>query len=75
MNISSLRNVCNALLITHSPNLINDEEFLMLCDLSTSKNPDFPYRNYQQFDLEFYFRASERNSAVVGSNSTQANFL
>ena len=47
----------------------------MLCDLSTSKNPDFPYWNYQQFDLEFYFRASERNSAVVGSNSTQANFL
>ena len=48
----SLRNIRNALLISHSPNLINDEEFLMLCDLKTSKNNDFPYWNYQQFDLE-----------------------
>ena len=52
MNMSSLRNVHNTLLISHSTNLINDEEFFMLYDHSTSKNPDFPYWNYQQFDLE-----------------------
>ena len=52
MNMPSLRNVCNALLISHSSNPINDEEFLMLYKLNTSKNPDFHYWNYQQFDLE-----------------------
>ena len=50
--MSSLRNVRNALLISHSSNLINDEEFLMLHNLNSSKNPDFPYWNYQKFDLE-----------------------
>ena len=43
VNMSSLRNFCNALLVSHSTNLINDEEFLMLYDHNTSKNPDFPY--------------------------------
>ena len=50
--MSSLQNVCHALLISHSTNLINDEEFFMLYNHNTSKNPDFPYSNYQQFDLE-----------------------
>ena len=50
--MSSLRDVSNALLISHSSNLINDEEFLMLYNLNSSKNPDFPYWNYQKFELE-----------------------
>ena len=50
--MSSLRNIRKALLISHSPNLINDEEFLMLYYLNTSKNPNFPYWNYQLFDLK-----------------------
>ena len=31
---------------------MNDEEFLMLCSLGTSKNPGFPDWNYQQLDLQ-----------------------
>ena len=33
---------------------MNDEEFLMLCNLKigTSKNPGFPDWNYQQLDLQ-----------------------
>ena len=50
--MSSLRNLRNALLISHSTNLINDEEFFMLYDHNISKNSDFSYGNYQQFDLE-----------------------
>ena len=50
--MSSLRNLRKALLISHSTNLINDEEFFMLYDHNISKNPDFSYGNYQQFDLE-----------------------
>ena len=50
--MSSLRNLRNALLISHSTNLINDEEFFMLYDHNISKNPDFSYGNYQQFHLE-----------------------
>ena len=50
--MSSLQNVCHALLISHFSNLINDEEFLMLYNLSSSNNPDFPYWNYQKFELE-----------------------
>ena len=46
--MSSLRNLCKALLISHSTNLINDEEFFMLYDHNISKNPG----NFQQFDLE-----------------------
>ena len=50
--MSSLRNLRNALLISHSTNLINDEEFFMLYDHNIPKNSDFSYGNYQQFDLE-----------------------
>ena len=45
--MSSLRNVRNALLISHTTHLINDEEFLMLYDHNPSKNADFPYWNYR----------------------------
>ena len=50
--MSSLCNTSSALLISHSSNLINDEEFLTLCNLSTFKITDFLYRNYQHFDLK-----------------------
>ena len=40
--MSSLRDFRSALLASHSTNLINDEEFLMLYDHNTSKNLDFP---------------------------------
>ena len=30
---------------------IDDDEFVVLCDLFVSKNLDFPYDSYAQFDL------------------------
>jgi len=31
---------------------ISEDEFLLLYDANSSKNPDFPYQNYEHFDLE-----------------------
>ena len=31
---------------------INDREFVLLYDVNTSKNPDFPYWKYERFDLD-----------------------
>ena len=31
---------------------ISEDEFLLLYDVNRSKNPDFPYQNYEHFDLE-----------------------
>ena len=48
----ALKNVRNLLLINHNNGFINDDEFVVLCDLFVSKNLDFPYDSYAQFDLE-----------------------
>lgn len=47
-----LRDVRELLLHANFDGLINDEEFLLLYDLNTSKNPDLPYWAYEQFDLD-----------------------
>ena len=47
-----LRDVRNCLLLSHALNLINEEEFLLLYDINSSKNPDLPYWQYSNFDLE-----------------------
>ena len=33
-------------------NMIDDEEFILLYDLNRSHNPDLPYWNYENFDLD-----------------------
>ena len=50
--MAGLRQVREALLVSHSLNLINDEEFMLLYDINSTKNPDFPYWKYEKFDLE-----------------------
>ena len=32
--------------------ILSDEEFVLLYDVNTSKNPDFPYWKYERFDLD-----------------------
>ena len=44
----AFKNVRNLLLINHN----DGDEFVALYDLSASKNLDFPYDLYGQFDLE-----------------------
>ena len=48
----SLREVRNQLIQSYDDGEIDDEEFLFLFDLNTSKNPDFPYWGYGPFDLD-----------------------
>ena len=45
-------NVRDALLFAHGCNLIEDEEFALLYDLNTSKNPNLCYWNYEKFDID-----------------------
>ena len=48
----AFKHVRNLLLINHNDGLIDDHKFVVLYDLSASKNLDFPYDSYAQFDLE-----------------------
>ena len=48
----AFNNVRNLLLINHNDGFIDDDEFVVLYDLSASKNLDFPYDSYAQFDLD-----------------------
>ena len=50
----SFREARQALLHAYSDNLIDDEEFCLLYDLNTSKNPDVEYWNYPAFDLDSF---------------------
>ena len=40
------------LILLYADNIVSDEEFLLLYDTFSSKNPDFPYGNYERFDLD-----------------------
>ena len=51
MKMPNLKEVRDCLLISHAFNLIDDNEFAVLYDVNRSKNPYFPYWNYQ-FDLD-----------------------
>lgn len=47
----NFREARETLLYCYSENLLTDEEFCLLYDLNTSKNPDFDYTCYNKFDL------------------------
>ena len=47
-----LRQVRDCLLTSHSLNIINTEESILLYDLNSSKNPDFSFWCYENFDLD-----------------------
>ena len=50
--MASFRDTRNLLLESYTENVIDNTEFFLLYDMNTSENPDFPYWNYDQFDLE-----------------------
>ena len=49
--MASLRETRNALLVAYDSELIDDEQFLLLNDMNSSIN-DYPYWNYNKFNLE-----------------------
>ena len=48
----NLRETRISLLYAYDLNIINDEEFVLLYDINTAKSPDFPYWNYEAFELD-----------------------
>ena len=46
------RKTIKALHLTYDQHLVNDEEFVLLYNLNTSINFDYPYRNYNRFNLD-----------------------
>ena len=48
----NLREPLDILLHCHTDNLIDDEEFILLYDVTEQANPEFPYWTYPPFDLE-----------------------
>ena len=50
--MAALRDVRSALLEDNFNKIIDDEEFLLLWDLNEPKNIDYPYWNYDRFDLD-----------------------
>ena len=67
--MSAFREIRSILLQSFDDGGISENEFLLLYDVNTSKNPDFPYESYGKFDLndmddneclsEFRFRKSD----------------
>lgn len=50
--MASLRHTREALLLSHGIEVIDGEEFLLLYDVNKSKNPSYPYWNYDAFELD-----------------------
>ena len=50
--MTSFRDVQNLILLSHESNFIDDEEFFILYNLFEPRNPDFPYEDYPEFDLD-----------------------
>ena len=48
----NLRETRISLLYAYDLSIINDEEFVLLYDINTAKSPDFPYLNYEAFELD-----------------------
>ena len=50
--MAGLREAREMALIAYDQNMINDLDFALLYDMNRSKNPDFPYWNYRNFELD-----------------------
>ena len=48
----NLRETRISLLYAYYSSVINDEEFVLLYDINTAKSGDFPYWNYEAFELD-----------------------
>ena len=49
--MTTFRTVRELLLTSFDDGVISEDEFLLLYDVNRSQNPDFPYQNYEHFDL------------------------
>lgn len=47
----SFKKTRELLLLAHYDQLIDDQELLLLWDINSSKNPEYPYESYEKFNL------------------------
>ena len=50
--MASFAKARDELLVAYDEGIIDDEEFALLWEQNVSKNPSFPYKDYEKFDLE-----------------------
>ena len=50
--MASFAKARDELLVAHGEGTIDDEEFALLWEQNVSKNPSFPYKDYEEFHLE-----------------------
>ena len=50
--MATFRHPRHALLLAYEQDIIDTEEFVLLHEINTSKNLDFPFWNYRPFDLD-----------------------
>ena len=50
--MATFKGIREALFLAHDLEVIDEEEFLLLSEMYTSKNLDIPYWKYQKFDLD-----------------------
>ena len=50
--MTSFKELRELFLMCHDESIIDDDEFVLLYDLYESKNPDFSYESYPDFDLQ-----------------------
>ena len=50
--MASIRKARNELLVSFCEEIINEDEFLLLYHVNKSKNPEYPYWNYERFTLQ-----------------------
>ena len=53
-NMANLHRIRESIVLAYFSNIINDDEFVLLYDANRPKNPDFNYKDHDQFDLDDY---------------------
>ena len=59
--MAAFRETRNALLLAHSADIIPDKKFVLLYEPHTSKNLDYTYWSYNEFDLENWTDTERRS--------------
>ena len=60
--MTSFKDARNLLLESYNDGIIDDDEFILLYEGNFSKNPEFPYEDYERFD--FGMRWTKRNAKL-----------
>ena len=68
--MASFEAVRNELLLAYDEEVIDDEEFVLLWDCNKSKNPNFSYEDYANFNLDCIAEAESKAEFRIEKNET-----